>query len=219
MTTFARNKDNDNPVLLFMELIGNDVCSGHPDFDHMTTVPEFRNNMLIFLDYLSKTLPKGSHVVLIGLVDGRFLYNNLHDRLHPIGYKYSQVYTFLNCLQINPCWVWMNTNETVRDTGTKRAMELNTVFPDLVKKQNYSNFDFIYYPFPLEEIANSWVAQGGELWQLIEPSDGFHPSQVTNALLGDLLAQNLLKDKPQWFGNVNPNNDNIRKMFGDQGGY
>jgi len=93
------------------------------------------------------------------------------------------------------------------------------VYPEVIKNANYTNFDVLYYPFPLEEIANDWVAQGGQLWELIEPTDGFHPSQTTNALMGDLLYQKLLKDRPNWFGSVNPNNDNIKQTFGDQGGY
>lgn len=37
------------------------------------------------LRYLDTRLPNGSHVILTGLVDGRFLWDNLHDRYHPLG--------------------------------------------------------------------------------------------------------------------------------------
>ncbi len=32
-----RNVTRDNPVLVTFELVGNDVCSGHPSFNSMTT--------------------------------------------------------------------------------------------------------------------------------------------------------------------------------------
>ncbi len=34
---------------------------------------------------LFKRLPTGSHVILMGLADGRVLYESLHTRIHPIG--------------------------------------------------------------------------------------------------------------------------------------
>lgn len=71
----------------------------------MTKVDEFRNNTLKTLTYLDSILPKGSHVVFIGLADGLVLYDVLHNRTHPIGVTYEVVYDYLNCLDISPCWV------------------------------------------------------------------------------------------------------------------
>lgn len=50
-------------------------------------------------------IPKGSHVLLSGLADGRVLYDSLFNRTHPIGkYRndvtYEQFYDFLNCLEV-----------------------------------------------------------------------------------------------------------------------
>jgi acyloxyacyl hydrolase len=41
---------------------------------------------------------------------------------------------------------------------------------------------------------------------IIEPSDGFHPNQVANYFLADILFENLQRDKPEWLGPINPNN-------------
>jgi len=126
---------------------------------------------------------------------------------------------FLNCLEANPCWTWLNSNKTVRDTGDARAANLSAVLPQIIKTKKYQNFDMIYYPFPINEIEKIWNSRGGQLWQLIEPVDGFHPNQQFNALLGEFLWNSIAQDRPSWLGNVNPNNDQISFIFGDQGGY
>ena len=99
-------------MLVFLELVGNDVCVD--SFDEMTTVEHFKANILKILAHLDNTIPKGSHLVIFGLADGDLLFDYLHDRIHPLGVKYSNVYDLLNCLKISPCWGWLNTNETVR---------------------------------------------------------------------------------------------------------
>jgi len=116
-----RNNKTDHPMLVFMELIGNDVCNGHHGFDSMTTPAEFYTNILKLLNYLDTVLPAGSHVVSVGLGNGSLLYDLLHDQLHPIGVTYTDVYDYLNCLGISPCWGWMNSNDTVRAYTTERA--------------------------------------------------------------------------------------------------
>lgn len=93
---------------MFMELVGNDVCS--KSFDGMTTVAEFKTNILKLLNHLDNTVPAGSHLMILGLADGELLYDNLHDTLHPLNVTYAKVYDFLNCLKISPCWGWLNTN-------------------------------------------------------------------------------------------------------------
>lgn len=96
-----------------------------------------------------------------------------------------------------------------------------------------------YHPFPLPEAIQLWTAQGGEVYELIEPVDGyfiflyflrfpfynlffkisFHPSQIANALLGQIISDDLITNYPNFIGGVNPNNDLIKQTFGDQGGY
>ncbi|GAM17791.1 hypothetical protein SAMD00019534_009660 [Acytostelium subglobosum LB1] len=217
--TIARNQETDAPVLLFLELIGNDVCSSHHDFDHMTTVDEFTTNTLTTLQYLDTVLPSGSHVVFVGLADGRVLWNSLWNRTHPIGATYEQVYDFLNCLDTSPCWGWMNPNETVRDFTSERAANLSLVYNQIIASHTYQHFDMQYYDFPFDAINAEWIAQGGQTWQLIEPVDGFHPNQIANYLIAGYFWDQLTQDHPEWLGSINPNNQLIQQMFGDQGGY
>jgi acyloxyacyl hydrolase len=124
-----RGKD-DFPLLMFLELIGNDVCK--KSFDSMRKPADFKVNVLKLLDYLDSKVPAGSHLIILGLGDGDLLYENLHDSTHPLNVTYSDVYDFLNCLNISPCWGWLNSNDTVRDFTTRRAQNLSKVYQDII---------------------------------------------------------------------------------------
>lgn len=71
---------------------------------------KFKSNVLKLLNQLDKNLPKGSHIWIFGLVDGRILYDTLNNKYHPLNVTYPQVYDFLNCLKISPCYGYLNTN-------------------------------------------------------------------------------------------------------------
>ena len=64
-------------------MIGNDVCS-HSTTSR-TTPEEYHDNLLKAIKDLDPRLPKGSKIVLIGLVDGRILYESMQNLIHPIG--------------------------------------------------------------------------------------------------------------------------------------
>jgi acyloxyacyl hydrolase len=217
--SIARNITTDYPALVFFELIGNDVCNSKHSLSSMTTPTEFKKNILKSLYYLDTVLPKGSHIIFIGLANGLILWDSLHNRTHPIGATYEEVYNFLNCLQISPCWVWMNSNKTIREAGQKRANELSLIYPQIISNYKFKNFDMVYYDFPLKQIIEIWKKKGGETWQLIEPIDGFHPSQIANALIAEYFWETLSKEHPEFLGKENPHNLQIEKIFGDQGGY
>lgn len=51
------------------------------------------------------------------------------------------------------------------------------------------------------------------------PVDGFHPSQSGHMLLAKNVWEVLEADYPDLLGPINPNNAEITKIFGDQGGY
>lgn len=153
----------------------------------MTTVEQFKQNVLNSLDYLDQHLPKGSHVVFIGLANGLALWDNMNNRTHPIGVLYSTVYDYLNCLGISPCWVWMNSNETIRNAGQKRANELNTVYPEIIANYTYKNFDMAYYEYPFKGITDMWHKMGGETWQLIEAVSIYFNFKVLIVLLPFIL--------------------------------
>jgi acyloxyacyl hydrolase len=85
---------------------GNDVCNGNPDtVNHMTKPKDFYNNVIQAMNYLDTMLPPGSHVLLTGLANGSLLYQSIGENIYPIGrvkndVKYSDVYTYLSCLQV-----------------------------------------------------------------------------------------------------------------------
>jgi len=82
-----RDQKNDEPLLVFLELIGDDICNSKKgDF---TEPDEFKTNVLSIFGYLDTVLPQGSHVYILGLVDGRILYDTLHNETHPLGITYS----------------------------------------------------------------------------------------------------------------------------------
>ena len=222
--SLARNGMSDNPVLISFALIGNDVCSGHQDMDHMTTPQEFYTNNLKTFRYLDSVVAPGSKIMAFGLVDGRVLYEYLHNRIHPIGslrndVTYAQVYDYLNCLHVSPCFGWMNSNETWRNRTTERAMQLNQALQSMVEKEIFTNFTAHYFDTPLKEAFQRWEAAGHSPYDLIEPVDGFHPSQQAQALIAQVsweMVRNLTTD---FIPPTNPYNDLIRKQFGDQNGY
>jgi len=188
----------------------------------MTTPEEFYENVVGAMKYLDTILPAGSHVVFFGLVDGRILYNTMSERIHPIGawdknVKYRDFYDYLNCLQISPCFGWMNSDAYWRNATSQRAAELNEVYDIIMSNNTFKNFDMAYFGCPLEAVIELWKQQGGEPYQLIEPVDGFHPTQIANELTVEVLWQ--LYTQNGLLPPINPYNSMIEQLFGDQGGY
>lgn len=128
VNALARNPTQDNPLLVWLALIGNDICNGHPDFTHMTKPDVFYEHAMETLTRLDGMVPSGSHVVALALFDGELLYSTMHRHTHPLGTKYQQAYDFMNCLEENPCWGWLNSNETVRRISTVWSNNLNRVY-------------------------------------------------------------------------------------------
>jgi acyloxyacyl hydrolase len=217
--TMARSNQTDHPALVFLELIGNDVCHPEHGFGAMTTPAEFRANIMVALRQLDSQLPRGSKVVSVALADGEVLYEWLHNRTHPIGVTYKAVYDYMNCLELAPCWGWQSSNATVRNTTQIIANSLSAMYDDIAAKETFVNFDFASSPFPLKQIVAAAKALGIEDWQLIEPIDGFHPGPYANALGARWQWSFLQKMHPSFVGQPNPHNAQIAKLFGDQGGY
>lgn len=225
----SRNQDKDHPMLLFYALVGNDVCNHYPDTEaHMTTPQEMWQNALHTLQYLDTVLPKDSHVIFIGLADGRFLYNELYQRLHPIGkvngdVSYPDFYDYFTCLQINPCTGWMSTNKTLREFTSKRAKDLSDTQARLAKeyKNKFKNFDIHFVECPLIPVIKDWEKKhgNGTGWQLIEPVDGFHPNTFAQSLSARYMYNFIQENMPEFLGKENPYNKQINDIFGDQGGY
>lgn len=222
--SMARDQKLDQPALVFYSLVGNDVCHARPDLSTLTTPQEMRRNVLETLKGLDERLPNGSHVILIGLVDGRVLYDSLHNRIHPIGslrndVTYEQFYDFMNCLQVSPCFGWMNSNETIRNLTSERAAQLSAVLKNVAETMKYENLEVYYFDCPLEEVIRDWKRKGHLVFQLIEPVDGFHPNLLAESLAAKVMWRLLESKIPHVLGKVNPHNEIIRLLFGDQGGY
>jgi acyloxyacyl hydrolase len=90
MQRLGRSSKLDRPMILFYHLVGNDVCSTHEDFTHMTTPDEFYNNIKKSLDYMETALAPDSHIIFIGLAQGNNLFNFLSNRTH-VWLKFSKL--------------------------------------------------------------------------------------------------------------------------------
>ncbi|XP_063090032.1 acyloxyacyl hydrolase isoform X2 [Cavia porcellus] len=223
--SLSRNQLLDNPAIVIYAMIGNDVCNGKADpIPEMTTPEQLYSSVTETLKHLDSHLPKGSYVVLHGLPDGTFLWDNLHDRYHPIGQlnkdvTYAQLFSFLNCLQVNACHGWMSSNKTLRTLTSERAQQLSNTLKKIAASEKFTNFDLLYMDFAFKEMVEEWQRRGGQPWQLIEPVDGFHPNEVALLLLAELFWKKMQLQWPQVLGKENPFNSRIEQVFGDQGGH
>lgn len=204
------------PLLLFMAMIGNDVCSS--SIYGRTTAEEYHQNILQSILDLDPRLPKGTKLILIPLVDGRILFDTMHDLIHPIGklhndVTYTNLYDYLNCLEISPCAGWMNSNKTIRDNLSALAANMSAKLPLIITETRgkLKNLQLFYLGDVLNDAIKLFLANGGKASDLIEPSDGFHPSQIGNAQIAQYI----------WNATIdagiipppNPNNDKIRARF------
>jgi len=115
----------------------------------------------------------------------------------------------------------MNTNAYWRNVTSQRAVALNNVYKQIIANHSTSffHFDMFYFDFPMPEIINIWTKRGGHVWDLIEPVDGFHPSQIANSLLTEVIWSRISSNYTYLINPINPNNELIYRLFGDQGGY
>ena len=211
-------------IILMYLLLGNDVCTNSEDPSLQTTEEQFYNNTLEGLKFFEKKLAPGSHVILVGLIDAGFLWETMANRYHPLGVyrknlKYKDMYRWFNCLEIGPCAGWMNSNETLRTITSKHARRLNSILENLAEKQKFDKFDIHYVANPFKAVLDQWVQDGGEIHELIEPVDSLHPTQAAQALITKNIWSHLETNLPWVLGPVNPNNELIDNLFGDQGGH
>lgn len=107
--------------------------------------------------------------------------------------------------------------EAVRNATSLRAFELSQQLDDIVNDPSltstWPNLDLIYLPFPIEPILN-WIESKGENPAiLIEPVDGFHPSQYSHRLIAKVLWSWIEIKDPNFLGQFNPNNPKIHSTF------
>lgn len=220
--TVARDPATDHKALVIFSLMGNDVCNGHPSTSHMTPPATFKKQILASLAKINTIVPPGSYVIMQGLVDGRVLWNNMNELQHPLGPAYKDVYDFLACMGNSPCNGWLNKNETLRNATSAWATSLNNVYEEIMSETGgkFENFTATYFLPDWNALISNYETEykrpGSDL---IEPSDGFHPSQLGNELLAQQLWAWLEQNFPAAIGDVNPHNDEIQAYFGDQGGF
>jgi len=202
-------KPNDVPILGFVAFVGNDIC--HNQLSQMTNSTQFRQNIVEGLDALDQIVPKGSSIVLIGIPNGEFMWQTMHNRLHPLGITYDRFYSYLSSVGANPCRTWLTSRAPMRQNATKRAMELNQVLQNISQHMTWDNFDLIYVPFPLDEIIVKWKGLGKHPAKLISKADGFHPSLAAHRMLAKVIWQKLSKDYPDFVGPENEYNKEIEK--------
>lgn len=213
---FSRDK-SDKPSLAFVAYIGNDICK--KKLEDMTTVDEYREQIITGLKLLDNKLAPGSKVVITGLVDGRILWDTMHNRMHPLGMTYSELYDLLWDIKGNPCRTWLTSDASMRDKASARAAELSKVAKEIANTQTFNNFEIAYVDLPMDKAIEEWKKQGKDVADLIEVVDGFHPSHTAHRLLSKYIWEELSANYPQFLGPVNPNNEMIKKNFGEQGGH
>jgi len=210
----ARDPATDYPALVWLSMIGNDVCNGHPGFGSMTKPDEFYEKAVISLRALDKILPPGSHVVSLALFEGELLYDIMNAAQHPVGCTYNDLYDFMNCLEENPCWGWLNSNATARALTTDWSHTLNDQYTKISQQETFTNFKYIYYLPDWYGIFEDYFNLGVDLVTLIEPADGFHPAQGGNAILAKAFFNFLEEEHPDAIGPINPHNAEIDALFG-----
>jgi lysophospholipase L1-like esterase len=217
LDSFVRDPEQDHPAIVMYSVIGNDVCG--KDHTRMTPVDEFEANTIKAFEHLDTRLPAGSQLLVGALVDGRVLYDTMEHQIHPSGTSYKAFYDFLNCMKTSPCSGWMNSDESIRNATTARAAELSAVYPKIIAERSFKNFNVTYIPTMqiFSQIVEDWVAKGNPATQLIELTDGFHPSTTTQSLLAE--AQWNYAIRHGLSVPVNPHNAKIEAIFGHQGGY
>ncbi|EEZ98824.2 Acyloxyacyl hydrolase-like Protein [Tribolium castaneum] len=220
VNSIARNRTTDNPALVIYAMQGNDVCNNFNDtINHMTSPETFRRNVMKSLFLLDEKLPPQSHVVLVELVEADFIFPAMAERLHPIGrlHKnvfYKNLYEWFNCMQIGPCTGWLNANQTLRDITSKRARKLSTILKYIATNETFKNFQVHYIQNPINYLVRNDKIN---ITEFLEPVDSLHPNQKAQVLLTETVW-NFLEKLPV-LGPVNPHNDEIIRIFGEQGGH
>lgn len=200
--------------------MGNDVCK--KSLDAMTKKEDFEKQLLDGMIKLDEISPPGSKAIVVGLVDGRILWNEMSERQHPLGTKYKNVYGFLSCTNSNPCATWLTSNSTTRDAASRHAAILSNAAENIVRQLQgrLKNVEAKYYDFNigLRSVIEDFRRRGLSPHVLIEAIDGFHASvNVAAPLSVDYLWQILAESN--WIPSENRYNAEIARIFGDQGGH
>ncbi|MES1912968.1 MAG: hypothetical protein MHM6MM_005208 [Cercozoa sp. M6MM] len=215
--SFRRRRD-DEPLLMFTAFVGNDVCNARSVHakdpkSTMTSEADFEARLREGLAHLDATLPPGSKVVVLPLAEGTVLYDSMAEEMHPLGMKYKDFYDFLNCMHDNPCSGWLTSKAKVRQATQEHADALSAVAVRVVEAlaPRMLNIDVF-------AVRPGWVQRAFDLYDgphsdLVDPIDGFHPSNTGLSLIADVVWADVVR----WglLPPENPHNDAIVQLFGD----
>ena len=98
-------------------------------------------------------------------------------------------------------------------------MELNEQYDKILAENTFKSFKAKYLDLDWRQLIQDFKDNGGDAADLLEPIDGFHPSQLMNHILSDIVWDFLENEFPEALGTINPFNDMIKLQFGDQGGF
>jgi len=189
----------------------------------MTTPEEFQAYLEEGLMQWDSLVPPGSKLLVMGLINASFVYQTMWNLTHPLGVKYWQWYNYLTCLGLNPCQGWLTTNATLREEAAIRASQLSSTAQQVVQtyQQNslLKNLEIDYTPFPLSQAVSYADAHGLPITEMIGPVDGLHPTPIAHTIMAGIVWEFLETNHPDWLGEVNPFNNQIQELFGEQGGY
>jgi acyloxyacyl hydrolase len=107
----------------------------------------------------------------------------------------------------------MTSNQTARDNLSALAASMREQLPIIVEETRgqLKNLKLYYLGDVLNDGIRGYIKQGGKGKDLIEPSDGFHPNQIGQALLGQYMWD--VTVEAGIIPPANPHNDAIRARF------
>jgi len=225
--SLKRTINNDKPALVIFSYMGNDVCKYLPnELGEVTTPSQARDGLLATMRLLDRKLPANSHVIVVAVADARVFFADIHEQIHPFGalnkdVTFANFYDWMDCIEISPCRGWLTTDDYIHNVTAQRVVNINEALRKAVdeNKNAFRNFDLTFIDNPVLQVINSWVEKGGRPYQLVEAFDGFHPNQKAHKLVAEVVWDLIEEEYSHLIGPVNPNNDKIRQLFGDQGGH
>ncbi len=122
-------------------------------------------------------------------------------------------------MELGPCHGWLTANATLRQVTSARAAALSNTLRKVATRARFDNFDVHFVENPFKAVISDWTRAGGHLWQLLEPVDGLHPTQAAQSLISEELWHSMENQLPHVLGPINPRNEDIKRLFGEQGGH
>jgi hypothetical protein len=83
------------------------------------------------------------------------------------------MWSYMNCLGLNPCHSFLTRNETMRQASARRLEELSSQYVNITTTQTYKNFKMGYLGRNFfKSNMEDWVRRGGDALDLVATIDG-----------------------------------------------